>query len=75
MVRLYGNHYDALGVGRLASSKEIKVAYYKKCKQIHPDKNTDNPRAHSQFVIINEAYSILSDPSSRREYDYSKLAK
>lgn len=62
-----------LGVGRLASGKEIKVAYYKKCKQMHPDKNTDSSKAHSQFVNINEAYSILSDPSSRREYDSSKL--
>lgn len=70
LVRFYSNHYEVLGVGRLASSKEIKVAYYKKCKQIHPDKNTNNPKAHSQFVNINEAYSILSDPSSRREYDY-----
>ena len=74
-MRLQSNHYQALGVGRLASSKEIKVAYYNKCKQMHPDKNTDNPKAHSEFVNINEAYCILSDPSSRREYDYSKLSE
>lgn len=70
LLRFYSNHYEVLGVGRLASAKEIKVAYYKKCKQIHPDKNNNNPKAHSQFVSINEAYSILSDPSAKREYDY-----
>ena len=73
LVRFLSSHYDVLGVGKLASKKEIKIAYYKKCKEIHPDKNNNNPKSHQQFVKINEAYSILSDPISRREYDESKI--
>lgn len=68
-LRFRSSHYDVLGVGRLASQKEIKIAYYKKCKELHPDKNASNPKAHTQFVSLNEAYSILSKPESRRDYD------
>ncbi len=67
------SHYDVLGVSSLATPKEIKIAYYKKCKELHPDKNTASSKtqSHSQFVKLNEAYSILSNASSRRDYDSS----
>ncbi len=67
------SHYDVLGVNNLATPKEIKIAYYKKCKELHPDKNLNNSKmhSHSQFVKLNEAYSILSNATSRRDYDSS----
>lgn len=66
------SHYDVLGVGKLAAQKEIKLAYYKKCKKLHPDTNNSSKKnSHGEFVRLNEAYSILSNPSSRRDYDSS----
>lgn len=67
------SHYSVLGVGSLATPKEIKIAYYQKCKELHPDKNTNSKKQHShiEFVKLNEAYSILSNASSRRDYDMS----
>lgn len=64
------SHYDVLGVNKLSSAKEIKIAYYKQCKELHPDKN-NNKKAHGEFVKLNEAYSILSNPNSRQDYDSS----
>lgn len=65
------NHYEMLGVNKSASHKEIKVAYYKKCKELHPDNNKNDPSSHNKFIAINRAYSVLSESSSRRDYDQS----
>ncbi|XP_026580544.1 dnaJ homolog subfamily C member 4-like [Pseudonaja textilis] len=63
------SHYDVLGIKQDATSKEIKQAFFRKSKQLHPDSNPTNPELHGQFVKLNEAYNILSKEKSRRDYD------
>ena len=53
--------YSTLGVARSASEKDIKSAYRKLAKELHPDRNTGNPQAESQFKEANEAYQTLSE--------------
>jgi len=62
--------YELLGVARDASEKQIKVAYYKKARDLHPDKNSDDPNAEARFKAISEAYQVLSDPERRKMYDH-----
>lgn len=59
------DYYNILNINKDASLSEIKVSYRNLAKKHHPDKNKDN----SDFWKINEAYTILSDPISRKEYD------
>jgi len=61
--------YGALGVDRKASAEEIKKAYRKLARQYHPDKNQGDKQAEERFKEVQEAYSILSDPKKRKEYD------
>ena len=64
------SHYQVLGVSRNASSKEIRAAFIRLSKQLHPDVNEPTARESDvSFVDVNEAYSVLSNPVARREYD------
>ena len=61
--------YDVLGVSRGASADEIKKAYRKKAKELHPDRNKDNPNSEAQFKEVNEAYDVLKDDTRKAAYD------
>lgn len=63
------DYYEILGLTREASANEIKSAYRKLAMQYHPDKNSGDKVAEDKFKEISEAYSILSDPQKRRQYD------
>lgn len=61
--------YAVLGVSKDVSDAELKKVYRKLARQYHPDSNSGDPRAESRFKEISEAYSVLSDPEMRAEYD------
>jgi molecular chaperone DnaJ len=61
--------YKSLGVSSDAGDSEIKKAYRKLAKVLHPDKNPGNAQAEQRFKEVSEAYAVLSDPEQRREYD------
>ncbi len=61
--------YAVLGVPRSASTDEIKKAYRKLARDLHPDRNPDNREAEEKFKAASEAYDVLSDDKKRKEYD------
>ncbi len=63
------DYYSVLGLRRNASDKEIKQAYRRLARQYHPDVNPGDTAAEQQFKEISEAYSVLSNPESRKKYD------
>ena len=65
--------YQRLGVKRGASDGEIKKAYRSLAKQLHPDRNKDNPKAAERFSQITNAYDLLSDKDKRARYDRGEI--
>ena len=60
--------YDTLGVSRDATGDEIKRAYRKLARELHPDINPD-PQVQERFKEVTAAYDVLSDPQKRQQYD------
>ena len=65
----YKDYYAILGVPKTASQAEIKKAYRKQARELHPDRNPDDPEAERKFKAANEANAVLSDPEQRKRYD------
>ena len=65
--------YSTLGVARNATEKDIKSAYRKLAKELHPDRNKDNPKAAERFSEVTRAYDLLSDKDKRARFDRGEI--
>jgi DnaJ-class molecular chaperone len=65
--------YQVLGVARAASDAELKKAYRKKAKELHPDRNRDDPKAQDRFSELNTAYEIVGDETRRKQFDRGEI--
>ncbi len=63
------DYYEVLGLSKGASASEIKKGYRAKAKELHPDRNADNPNAETLFKEVNEAYDVLKDEDRKAAYD------
>lgn len=65
--------YTTLGVARTATPAEIKNAYRRLAKQLHPDRTKDDPKAADRFKTVSSAYAILEDEAKRAQYDRGEI--
>ena len=65
--------YSTLGVARSASETDIKKAYRKLAKELHPDRNKGNASASDRFSKVTQAYDILTDKDKRARYDRGEI--
>lgn len=63
------DYYKVLGIDKKATDDDIKKAYRKLARKLHPDLNPNDKEAHQKFQQINEANEVLSDPEKRKKYD------
>jgi len=65
--------YEVLGVRREAPDAEVKAAYRRLAKELHPDRNPDNPRAAERFKEVSAAYGVVGDPAQRARFDRGEI--
>ncbi len=65
----FKDYYATLGVSKSASEKEIKQAFRRLARKLHPDVNPGDKAAESRFKDVNEAYEVLGSPETRKKYD------
>ena len=65
----YKDYYKTLGVDRKATPAEIKKAYRRLARELHPDRHPDDKTAERRFKEVNEAQEVLTDPAKRQQYD------
>ncbi|MFX0021404.1 MAG: molecular chaperone DnaJ [Candidatus Hermodarchaeota archaeon] len=63
------DYYEVLGVSKDASLNDIKLAYRRLARKLHPDLNKTDPQAKEKFIELQEAYEVLSDEQKRQNYD------
>src|SRR6478752_6826285 len=63
------DYYKILGIDKNATDDDIKKAYRKLARKLHPDLNPNDKEAHHKFQQVNEANEVLSDPEKRKKYD------
>ena len=68
-----GDPYKELGVSKGASADEVKKAYRKLAKELHPDRNKDNPKAAERFSQVTNAYDLLNDKDKRARFDRGEI--
>jgi len=65
--------YQVLGVARGASDAEIKKAFRRRAKELHPDRNREDPKAQDKFAELNTAYEVLGDEAKRKQFDRGEI--
>ncbi len=65
--------YEVLGVDRKASAADVKSAFRRLAKKLHPDANKNDPKAASRFAEINAAYEILGEEDKRKAFDRGEI--
>src|SRR2546425_6601587 len=65
--------YDVLGVSKTAAAAEIKSAFRRQAKKLHPDANKHDPKAASRFAELNAAYEIVGDADKRKSFDRGEI--
>src|SRR6187399_1777264 len=65
--------YEVLGVSKGASQEDIKKAYRKLAKKLHPDSNKKDPKAATKFSQLNGAYEIVGDADKRKQFDRGEI--
>ena len=67
------NPYEVLGVAKNADEAQVKSAFRKLAKKLHPDANKHDPKAASRFAELNAAYEILGDDKKRKAFDNGEI--
>ena len=68
-----GDPYQELGIGRTASQAEVKKAFHKLAKELHPDRNPGDKKAEERFKRVSAAFDLLGDPEKRAKFDRGEI--